>query len=119
MVALLGGLTVTYQQIRQKLPFEQGTPVPDWTYPALVMGVVVGGSLGVAAAVVERRREFPAWSLVLVGTGAALAWSLWQVWDTSDRVELVFVAGSPVVTLLVFVELMRQLRTSRNRTGGP
>ncbi|MDQ1294542.1 MAG: hypothetical protein QG608_2426 [Actinomycetota bacterium] len=113
VVVLLGSLVITYRQIRQDLPFQQGTPVPDWAYPTLVMGIVVGGALGVTAAVVEDRPQGPAWALMLTGTFACLAWTLWEGWGTYDRVELVFAGSSPVVMLLVFAELMRQLRLSR------
>ncbi|MEU6445146.1 hypothetical protein, partial [Streptomyces sp. NPDC047046] len=88
---------------------------PDWSRAVLVMGLVVGGGLGAAAAIVDNRRELPSWFLTVAGVLAALAWSLWASHSAGeDNVHMLFAAAAaaaaaaPATCLLVWAELLRQ-----------
>jgi len=72
----VGSLLITYRQLHAKPVLEGVIGAPDWTRAVLVMGLVVGGGLGTAAAIVDGRRELPSWFLTVVGVAAALSWSL-------------------------------------------
>ncbi|MGW1198768.1 hypothetical protein ACWD4B_23460 [Streptomyces sp. NPDC002536] len=110
-VTYAGSLWLTYRQLRARTPLEGALGAPGWTHAVLVMGLVVGGGLGVAAAIVDARREQSSWLITVVGTAAALVWSLW-VSDSEGLAvgRTVFAAAPPFVALLVLTELMRQLR---------
>lgn len=113
ILALCGSYALTYRQIRDEIPFEGTLGVPGWAYSALVMALIAAGGLGVAAAILDGRRELPSWVLIFIGTSAALAWSLWAVFQNADLVSLIFSGVAPIVMLLIFAELMRQLRDRR------
>jgi cation transport ATPase len=107
----VGSMIVTYRQLQANTEIGEFIGAPDWTRAVLIMGLVVGGGLGTAAAVVDDRSETSSWVLTLVGVGAALAWSLWATERAGEpAVNLMFAAAAPVIGLLVWAELMRQLR---------
>jgi hypothetical protein len=108
----IGSLWATYRQLDAEPAFEGALGVPSWVHATLVMGLVVGGGLGVTAAIIDGRSESSAWVLTLAGVAAALAWSLWaSVRTENDTVGMLFVAISPLISLLALVELTRRLRT--------
>ncbi|GGT37011.1 hypothetical protein [Streptomyces chromofuscus] len=114
----VGSLLITYRQLHAKPVLEEVIGAPDWTRAVLVMGLVVGGGLGTAAAIVDGRREFSSWFLTAVGVAAALAWSLWASHSSGEAdVHLLFAAAAPVTSLLVWAELMRQFRNRRTQAA--
>ncbi|MEV5597146.1 hypothetical protein [Streptomyces sp. NPDC052496] len=114
IILYAGGIFLTYRQLRSQTPAIGVLNAPEWTYAALVLGLIICGGLGVAAAVVDGRRETPSWVIALAGTVAALAWSLWAVDSQGkDAVGMLFAATPPLTAFLVLMELMRQLRAKR------
>jgi cation transport ATPase len=112
----IGSLLIMYRQLHAKPVLEGVIGAPDWTRAVLVMGLVVGGGLGTAAAIVDGRRELSSWFLTLVGVAAALAWSLWASHSAGeDNVHMLFAAAAPATSLLVWAELMRQFRNQRQQ----
>ncbi|MGW6457848.1 hypothetical protein ACWF94_18375 [Streptomyces sp. NPDC055078] len=110
----VGSLLITYRQLHAKPVLEDIIGAPDWTRAVLVMGLVIGGGLGTAAAIVDGRRELSSWILTIVGVFSALAWSLWASNSAGeDAVNMLFAAAAPVISLLVWAELMRQFRNRR------
>lgn len=116
----MGSLLITYRQLDAKPVLEGVVGAPDWTRAILVMGLIVGGGLGTAAAIVDTRRELPSWFLTVVGVTAALSWSLWASHTMGeDGVHMLFAAAAPATSLLVWAELMRQFRNQRRHTAAP
>jgi cation transport ATPase len=114
-VVYVGSLVVTYRQLQAKTSLEDIIGAPDWTRAVLIMGLVVGGGLGTAAAVVDSRPEMSSWVLTIVGVASALAWSLWATERGGEpAVHMLFAAAAPVISLLVWAELMRQFRNRRH-----
>lgn len=114
----VASLLITYRQLHTKPVLQDVIGAPDWTRAVLVMGLVIGGGLGTAAAIVDDRRELPSWFLTAVGVAAALAWSLWASSSLGeDYVHMLFAATAPVTGLLVWAELMRQFRNRRRVPG--
>ncbi|MGW3242063.1 hypothetical protein [Streptomyces sp. NPDC001070] len=112
----VASLLITYRQLHAKPVLQDVIGAPDWTRAVLVMGLVIGGGLGTAAAIVDDRRELP--SCTAVGVAAALAWSLWASSSLGeDYVHMLFAATAPVTGLLVWAELMRQFRNQRRTTA--
>ncbi|MFF0445067.1 hypothetical protein ACFYT4_01380 [Streptomyces sp. NPDC004609] len=110
-VVYAGSLFITYRQLHAKPVLEGIIGAPDWTRAVLVMGLIVGGGLGTAAAIVDDRAELSSWILTVVGVLSALAWSLWASGSTGeDGVNMLFAAAAPLISLLVWAELMRQFR---------
>ncbi|MFI6283301.1 hypothetical protein ACIBCM_00865 [Streptomyces sp. NPDC051018] len=110
-VVYAGSLLITYRQLHAKPVLEGIIGAPDWTRAVLVMGLVIGGGLGTAAAIVDGRAELSSWILTVVGVLAALAWSLWASSSAGeDAVNMLFAAAAPLIILLVWAELMRQFR---------
>jgi len=107
----IGSLLITYRQLHAQPILDDFIGAPDWTRAVLVMGLVVGGGLGTAAAIVDNRSELPSWILTVVGVTAALAWSVWASHSQGEgSVHMLFAATAPATGLLVWAELMRQFR---------
>ncbi|MGW4028272.1 hypothetical protein ACWEFL_02950 [Streptomyces sp. NPDC004838] len=112
-----GSLLITYRQLHAKPVLEGIIGAPDWTRAVLVMGLVIGGGLGTAAAIVDGRPELSSWFLTVVGVVAALAWSLWASDSAGEEgVNMLFAAAAPVISLLVWAELMRQFRNRHQQS---
>ncbi|MEU6083688.1 hypothetical protein [Streptomyces sp. NPDC047108] len=117
-VVYSGSLLITYRQLQARPVLEGVIGAPDWARAVLVMGLVIGGGLGTAAAIVDARRELPSWFLTTAGVAAALAWSLWASHsEGEDGVHMLFAAAAPATSLLVWAELMRQFRNQRRPTA--
>ncbi|WP_051138288.1 hypothetical protein [Streptomyces canus] len=117
-IVYIGSLLITYRQLHAKPVLEGVIGAPDWTRAVLVMGLVVGGGLGAAAAIVDNRRELPSWFLTVVGVLAALAWSLWASHSAGeDNVHMLFAAAAPATCLLVWAELLRQFRNQHRQSA--
>ncbi|MGW2687467.1 hypothetical protein ACWC6I_30440 [Streptomyces sp. NPDC001414] len=109
----LGGMAVTYRQLRVETPLANVVSAPQWAHAVLVMGLMVGGGLGVAAAIVDRRSTAASWVLIAIGTAAAVAWCLWATRDDAT-VQMLFAAAPPLIAFAVVAELMRQLHVHFN-----
>jgi hypothetical protein len=121
VTAIGGGVSLLIGLIRYPATWLQGTPFSDYTIPAYVLAVVVGGSLFVAAATMFIHREWAVLisvvaGLFLAGYMVVQAATIGLVNATSNDV-LFFVSGLVIFglgTFLWMAEYGRQHVQSRH-----
>jgi hypothetical protein len=108
----LAAMTVSYRSAA-RLDFTLA-PTLKWLYPAVVIGLVVVGSLGVGADTIDAKNSPYPWLLIVLGTAVQVVFGLIEThgWAVRSTMEI---ALPPITTALAMAELSREVR---NLLGG-
>jgi hypothetical protein len=107
-VIYLAAMTVSYRSAAH-LDFTIA-PTLKWLYPAVVIGLVVVGSLGVCADTIDRRSTPYPWLLIVLGTAVQVVFGLIETHDWTLR-STMQIALPPITTALAMAELSREVRS--------